>query len=168
MEDLTPPNMGERIVRPSTYQTKEHFDFAVSVFASSPKTRENRRATMRRSIKSIVARLRERERLYAELGLDRIDREMNDACTAMCAAEDAIGELTPTPDVVAATVLAGVYNDRSRSDFAEGHGYCGAMAMALVALRGLLPDLSGAIRDDAVYFVSNPTLPLSAMPFAPL
>jgi hypothetical protein len=70
VEDLTPPNMGERIVRPSIYQAKEHFDFAVSVFASSPKTRENCRATMRRSIKAIVMRLRARKRLYAELGLD--------------------------------------------------------------------------------------------------
>jgi hypothetical protein len=168
VEDLTPPNMGERIVRPSIYHAKEHFDFAVSVFASSPKGRENCRATMRRSIKAIVARLRARRRLYEELGLVRLDREMSDACTAMCAAEDAIGELTLAPNVVAATLLAGLSNDCSRSDFAEGNGYCGTMAMAMVALRGLLPNLTGAIRDDAAHFVSNPTLPLSAMPFAPL
>jgi len=42
------------------------------------------------------------------------------------------------------------------------------MAMALVALRGLLPDLSSTIRDHAAFFVGNPTLPLSAMPFAPV
>jgi hypothetical protein len=42
------------------------------------------------------------------------------------------------------------------------------MAMALVALRGLLPSLSGLIREHAALFVSNPTLPLSAMPFAPV
>ena len=93
VEDLTPPNMGERIVRPSIYHPKEHFDFAVSVFASSPKTRENCRAAMRRSIKAIVARLRDRKHLYAELGLDRIDREMSDACIAMCEAEDAIRDI---------------------------------------------------------------------------
>ena len=40
------------------------------------------------------------------------------------------------------------------------------MAMALVALRGLLPDLSGLIRDHAALFVSDPGLPLAAMPFA--
>jgi hypothetical protein len=168
IEDLTPPSIGERIVRPSIYQAKEHFDFAVSVFASSPKTRENCRATMRRNIKAIVARLRARKRLYAELGLDRIDREMSEACIAMCQAEDAIRDLPAAPNVVAASLLAGLTNDCNRSDFAEGNGYCGTMAMALVALRGLLSDLSGAIRDDAVCFVSNPTLPLGAMPFAPL
>ena len=168
VEDLTPPDMGERIVRPSIYQAKENFEFAVRVFASSPKGRENCRATMRRSIKAIVARLRARRLLYEELGLVRLDREMSDACTAMCAAEDAIGELTLAPNVVAATLLAGLCNDCGRSDFAEGNGYCGTMAMALVALRGLLPNLTGAIRDDAAHFVSNPTLPLSAMPFAPL
>jgi hypothetical protein len=40
------------------------------------------------------------------------------------------------------------------------------MAMAFVALRGLLPDLSGVIREHAALFVRNPTLPLSDMPFA--
>jgi hypothetical protein len=42
------------------------------------------------------------------------------------------------------------------------------MAMGLVALRSLLPSLSGLIREHAAFFVSNPTLPLSAMPFTPL
>ena len=91
---------------------------------------------------------------------------MSDAVTAMCKAEDAIGELEQSPNVIAATVLAGLCNDCSRSDFAEGDGYGGTMAMGLVALRGLLPNLSGMIRDHAAFFVSNPTLPLSAMPFA--
>jgi hypothetical protein len=93
---------------------------------------------------------------------------MSDACIAMCEAEDAIRDLPATPNVVGAIVLAGLSNDCSRSDFAEGNGYCGTMAMALVALRGLLPDLSGPIRDDAAHFVGSPTLPLSAMPFAAL
>jgi hypothetical protein len=42
------------------------------------------------------------------------------------------------------------------------------MAMGLVALRGLLPSLSGLISDHAALFVSNPELPLSGMPFAPV
>jgi hypothetical protein len=168
VEDLTPPSMGERIVRPTIYQAKDNFDFAVSAFASSPKSRENCRANMRRNIKAIVARLRARKRLYAELGLDRIDREMNDACTAMCEAEDAIGELEQSPNVVAAQLLAGLGNDCDRTSCASGNGYCGTMAMALVALCGVLPGLSGLIREHAAFFVSNPTLPLSAMPFAPV
>jgi hypothetical protein len=168
VEDLTPPSMGERIVRPSIYQAKEHFDFAVSVFASSPKTRENCRANMRRNIKAMVARLRARKQLYAELGLDRIDREMSDACTAMCETEDAIGELEQLPNVVAAQLLASLGDDCDRTSCASGNGYCGTMAMALVALRGLLPGLSGLIRDHAALFVNNPTLPLSAVPFAPV
>jgi hypothetical protein len=31
----------------------------------------------------------------------------------------------------------------------------------LLALRGLLPSLSGLIRDHAAFFVDNPTLPLT-------
>jgi hypothetical protein len=165
VEDLTPPSMGERIVRPAIYQAKDNFEFAVRVLGFS---RENCRATMRRNIKAIVARLRTRKQLYAELGLDRIDREMNDACTAMCEAEDAIGELEQSPNVVAAQLLASLGDDCDRTSCASGNGYCGTMAMALVALRGVLPGLSGLIREHAALFVSNPTLPLSAMPFAPV
>ena len=97
----------------------------------------------------IVARLRARKWLNAELGLDRLDLEMSDTCIAMCEAEDAIGELAPSPNVVAAMVLAGVCDGCDRSDFAEGNGYCGTMAVALVSLRGLLPGLSGLIREHA-------------------
>jgi hypothetical protein len=168
VEDLTPPSMGERIVRPAIYQAKANFEFAVRVFGSTPAFRERCRATMRSNIKAIVAQLRDRKRLYAELGLDRIDREMNDACTAMCEVEDAIGELEQSPNVVAAQLLASLGDDCDRTSCASGNGYCGTMAMALVALCGVLPGLSGLIREHAAFFVSNPTLPLSAMPFAPV
>src|SRR4051794_6605203 len=69
VEDLTPPSVGERIVRPSVHQAKENFEFAVRVFGSTPAFRARCRATMRRNIKAIVARLRARKQLYAELGL---------------------------------------------------------------------------------------------------
>jgi hypothetical protein len=168
VEDLAPPSVGERIVRPSIQQAKDNFEFAVRVFCSTPAFRERCRATMRRNIKAIVARLKARKQLYAQLGLDRIDRELSDVCIAMCETEDAIGELPPSPNVVAATLLARVCDNCERSDFAEGNGYCGTMAVALVSLRGLLPGLSGLIREHAAFFVDNPTLPLSAMPFAPV
>jgi hypothetical protein len=168
IENVMPPPMGERIVRPAIWQAKEHFDFAVSVFGSTPKFRENCRATMRRSIKAIVARLRERKRLYEQLNLNELDRQITAACNAILAAEEAIGELEQSPNVVAAQLLASLSDDCDRTSCATGNGYCGTMAMALVALRGLLPSLSGPIRDHAAFFVGNPELPLSAMSFAPV
>jgi hypothetical protein len=42
------------------------------------------------------------------------------------------------------------------------------MAVALISLRGLLPDLSGLIQEHAALMINNPTLPLSEMPFAPV
>jgi hypothetical protein len=36
--------------------------------------------------------------------------------------------------------------------------------MALVALRGLLPNLSGLIREHAVFFIDNDRSPLGNMP----
>jgi hypothetical protein len=166
IEDVAPPRMGERIVRPAIWQAKEHFEVAVRVFASSPKSRETCRATMRRNVKAIIVRLRERRRLYEELNLNQLDRQMIAACNAIVAAEETISELEQSPNVVAAQLLASLSNDCSRTSCATGNGYCGTMAMALIALRGLLPDLSDLIRDHATLFVSNPELPLSAMPFA--
>jgi hypothetical protein len=61
-------------------------------------------------------------------------------------------------------VLAGLGHDCFRADFAEGkRATAGPWQWPL---RGLLPNLSGLIRDHAAFFVSNPTLQLSAMPFA--
>jgi hypothetical protein len=71
-----------------------------------------------------------------------------------------------TPNIVAARLMMGLTNDCQQDAIAGGHGYCGIMAMALVALRGLLPSLSGMIREHAAFFVDNSGLPLSAMPFA--
>jgi hypothetical protein len=139
IENVAPPPFGERIVRPAIWQAKEHFEFAVSVFGSTQKFRENSRAAMRRSIKAIVVRLRERKRLYEELNLNQLDRQMTAACNAICAAEGAIGELEQLPNVVAAQLLASLSNDCSRTSCATGNGYCGTMAMGLIALRGLSP-----------------------------
>ena len=158
--------MGERITRPTIYECRELFAFKVRTFGYEGLARARARAHMRQSIAAIVARLRERDRLRNALGLTKLDREMSAACDAILAAEEAIGELEQAPNVVAAQLLAGLSNDCDRTSCATGNGYCGTMAMALVALRGLLPGLSGMIRDHAAFFVSNPSLPLSAMVFA--
>jgi hypothetical protein len=165
---VTPPPRGERITRPTIYECRESFAFKVRVFGLEGRARALARAHMRQSIAAIVARLRERDRLYSALGLIKLDRENCAACDAICAAEVAIGELEQSPNAIAASVLAGLGYDCDRTSCATGNGYCGTMAMGLIALRGLLPNLSGMIRDHAALFVSNPTLPLSAMPFAPL
>jgi hypothetical protein len=39
------------------------------------------------------------------------------------------------------------------------------MAIALFVAWGLVPSLSGLIREHAAFFVDNASLPLSAMPF---
>lgn len=117
---------------------------------------------MRRSIRAIVARLRERRRLYDELGMTALDREMDAACTAICAQEDAIAALEPSPNVTAATLMAKLSQDCCRSETAED---CGAMAASLLALRGLLPSLSGMIRDHAAFYVGNPAASLRELPF---
>jgi hypothetical protein len=121
---------------------------------------------MRRNIRAIVVRLRARKRLYAELGLDDLDLASDGACAAMWDIENKMRELELSPNVVAALLLMGLDNECSRSDSAEGNGYCGTMAMTFVAMRGLLRNLSGLILEHAAFYVDNPTTPLRAMPFA--
>jgi hypothetical protein len=165
---VTPPPLGYRFVRPSLDRCREDFDFVSRVIATSPAARAKARAVMRSRMRTIIARLRERKKLYEELNLSELSRQMTASCNSILAAEEAIGELEQSPNVIAAQLLASLGDDCDRTSRASGNGYCGTMAMALVALRGLLPDLSGMIRDHAALFVGNPTLPLAAMPFAPV
>ena len=154
-------------MRPSIWQAKEQFDFNVRVFGgTSVGYRENCRAIMRRNIRAIIARLRERALLYNSLGLTEMDRLVAAAVSDIIEAEDFFNEVTaPTPNVIAARVLIGLTNDCEQGATAAGKGYCGTMAMALIAMGGLLPNLSGLIRDHGAFFVSNPDLPLSDQPF---
>jgi hypothetical protein len=164
---ITPPPLGWRVVRPSISECKEQFDFQVRVFGASGKYREICRAAMRRNIRAIVARLRDRDRLRDELGLTELNRQMEVTTAAILAAEDYFRERDDeTPNIVAGRLLIGLGYDCDQSSYASGQGYCGTMAMAIVALKGLLPNLSGLIRDHVAFYVANPELPLCGMPFA--
>jgi len=166
---ITPPPLGYRIVRPSLWRFRENFDFAARVFALNSMGRAKARETMRARMRAIVARLRERNRINDELGLTELNRQMEAVTEAIITAEDYFHECEEEiPNVVAARGMIGLTNDCQQDAIADGNGYCGTMAMALVALRGLLPSLSGLIREHAAFFAGNPTLPLSAMPFAPV
>ena len=61
--EIIPPKMGERIVRPSMYDCHRDFHLAVQTFGLEGTARARARAHMRQSIRGIVARLRERDRL---------------------------------------------------------------------------------------------------------
>jgi hypothetical protein len=49
---------------------------------------------------------------------------------------------------------------------AEGNGHCATMAMGLLALKGLRPNLSGLVGEHVAFFAANPERPLREMPFA--
>jgi hypothetical protein len=166
--DITPPPMGWRFVRPSPHLCREQFEFRARAFQLNPAGRAKARATMRVRMRAIIARLRERNRLYEELGLTELNRHMEATTDAIIAAEDYFHECDDeTPNIVAARVMIDLTHDCQQDACADGHGYCGTMAMALVALRALLPSLSGMIGEHAAFFVANPELPLREMIFAP-
>jgi hypothetical protein len=166
---VTPPPRGYRFVRPSLRQCREQFEFEARVFQLGPVCRAKARAAMRARMRAILARLHERDRLYEELGLTELNRQIEATTDTRIEMEDYLYECEDqTPNIVAARLLMGLINDCQRDAIASGNGYCGTMAMALAALKGLLPNLSGMIREHVAFFVGNPTLSLSAMPFAPL
>jgi hypothetical protein len=161
-----------RVVRPSISEARNDFDSFVRVLCGTPELpgyearRAKARATMRNRILAMTARLKERKRLNSELGLDRLDDLMMVECDSIRVAEDAIEVLAPGPNRTAALVMARVSQDCDKDSTASGSGYCGVMAVALVALEALLPSLSGMIRDHAALYVANPIMPFSEMPFA--
>lgn len=168
---VMPPKEGSyRVVRPSTFDAKRDFDFFVDVFGCPdsphyPAMRAKARANMRRRILQVVARLRERARLYDQLRLIELDRQITAESLRIVAAEDALRDLHSTPDKAAALLMAQLGIECDDSAFASGNGYDGTMAMAATALEALLPNLSGTIRDHAAFFVANSALPFSQMPF---
>jgi hypothetical protein len=81
--EIIPPKSGECIVRPSTYDCRRDFALAVQTFGLEGAERANARAHMRRSIRGIVARLRERDRLHDAVGLSRLEPESVAVCDAL-------------------------------------------------------------------------------------
>ncbi|MGY4499176.1 hypothetical protein ACVWYH_003107 [Bradyrhizobium sp. GM24.11] len=168
---IAPPTIegAGRLVRPSIYGVRQEFETFMAMAGAGPGSaaRVRARAQMRERIKLIVARLRERKRLYEELGLN----VMSDGCEAACEgirdAVEAIEDLPPSPERSAALVMEGLSNECTVDAFASGNGYCGTMAIAVVALEAFLPGLSGLIREHAAHFLANRTSTLASMPFTP-
>jgi hypothetical protein len=162
---IEPPPSGRRFVRVSLWQCRSDFDFAVRVFELNVQGRAKARARMRARMRRVITLWRERDRLYDELGLIELDRQSQAICSAIISLEDSISEQEPTPNIVAAKLMITLGDECDRSSRAIGNDYCTTMSMALVVLQGLLPNLSGLIKTHAAFFVSNPDLRLSEMPF---
>lgn len=164
---VVPPPIGYRIIRPTPADCRWQFDFEVRVFATNAKGRAISRARMRETMRGIIARLREQKRLYQELGIAALQEQIAAACDDINAAANTIATLPASPNATAARLLASLDDNCTLDACAEGAGFCGTMAVALMLLRDALPNLSGLIHEHAAFFVSNPTLALNAMPFQP-
>jgi hypothetical protein len=81
---------------------------------------------MRRDIRAIAARLRERDRLRDELGLNDLSQRMEVIVDAIVQAEDFFNESSDeTPNIVAARLMIGLTNDCQQDEIAAGNGYSG-------------------------------------------
>jgi hypothetical protein len=100
------------------------------------------------------------------LGITELNRQIEATTDAIIETEGQLFELGDSPNVSAAHLMMEVCQNCGLEDFTGGNGYSGAMAIAAMALKPLLPSLSGLIRDHAAFFVDNPGLPLRQMMFA--
>ncbi|MBP1091917.1 hypothetical protein [Bradyrhizobium diazoefficiens] len=160
-----------RVARPSLHDVKSDFEVYCRTMLGGPSShnyeacRAKARARMRERMRPIIARLRERRRIAEDLGLHRINGELIALVDKIGDIEKNIVALHDSPDRTAALIMVQVEAECMVGDYAEGPGYCGTMAMAHLALRSLLPQLSGVIHEHAEFFVSNPTLAACRMPF---
>jgi hypothetical protein len=170
---IEPPPLGRRLVRVSLWQCRQDFYTTVRILSAGTEElakaqiamRSKARAAMRARMRRVIALWRERDRLYQDLGLIDLDRQSQAICSAIVSLEDSISEQEPTPNIVAAKLMITLGDECDRSSRAIGNDCCTTMSMALVVLQGLLPNLSGLIKTHAAFFVSNPDLRLSEMPF---
>ncbi|MBM7483350.1 hypothetical protein ACVWWI_003334 [Bradyrhizobium sp. USDA 3686] len=160
-----------RVARPSPHDVKSDFEVYCRTILGGPSShnyeacRAKARARMRERMRPIIARLRERRRISEDLGLNRIEHELIALVDKIGGVERQIVMLHDSADRTAALIMAQVEAECMVGDYADGPGYCGTMAMAHLALRSLLPQLSAVIHEHADFFVSNPTLAACRMPF---
>jgi hypothetical protein len=160
--------MGERIVRPSMYDCHRDFHLAVQTFGLEGTARARARAHMRQSIRGIVACLRERDRVHDAVGLSRLEPESVAVCDALFDKEAFFRDeySHETPNILAGRIMVNLCADGDIEAKAEGNRHCATMAMGLLALKGLRPNLSGLVGEHVAFFAANPERPLREMPFA--
>jgi hypothetical protein len=120
---------------------------------------------MHERLAALEAREQERARLRDELGITEFSRQIEAAADGVSDCEWELDDLDKTPDVAAALVMADLGPECLQDATIAGDNRHGTMRIAAAALEALLPNLSGLIREHAAFFVSNRTMPLSAMPF---
>jgi hypothetical protein len=149
--------MGERIVRPSMYDCHRDFHLAVQTFGLEGTARARARAHMRQSIRGIVACLHERDRVHDAVGLSRLEPESVAVCDALFDKEAFFRDeySHETPNILAGRMV-NLCADGDLEAKAEGNGHCATMAMGLLALKGLRPNLSGLIGEHVAFFYANP------------
>ena len=71
-----------------------------------------------------------------------------------------------TPNILAGRIMVNLCADGDLEAKAERNGHCATMAMGLLALKGLRPNLSGLIASTSHFLPPIPERPLREMPFA--
>jgi hypothetical protein len=153
-----------RVCRVSPHDIKRSFEFTIGMFPEMNSTvRAKHRATMRESLRKLIARVREQRAEKDRLGLLENERQSEALNAQQFQIEDAIREGGQTPDAKAAAIMVSLQDncglDSSAAEDSE-------MSLACVALDLLLPQLTGLIREHAAFYLENRTATLREMPFA--
>jgi hypothetical protein len=106
--------------------------------------------------------------VHDAVGLSRLEPESVAVCDALFDKEAFFRDeySHETPNILAGRIMVNLCADGDLEAKAEGNGHCATMAMGLLALKGLRPNLSGLVGEHVAFFAANPERPLREMPFA--
>lgn len=168
--ELPPISYAWRTVRVSPYDVRSDYKTRLRMLGNPEGKnyaawRATARAQMRQRMRVVIRRVREQRRLLEELGIAAVERRIGAAVDGLIEVENTIRELHESADRTAALIMANVDDNCQPAASIAGDDRDATMEIAAVALKLLLPELSGLIREHAQFFVSSPTTPLREMPF---
>jgi hypothetical protein len=151
-----------RVCRVSPSDIKKHFEFSAGMFPGSPAVRSRSRATMRASLRKVIARVREQRAEKDRLGLYENERQSLVLSKKQWRVEEAI-QSERSADAKAAGIMIALQDNCLLESSAEDDS---EMELACVALELLFPQLTGLIQEHVAFFLGNRTARLRDMPFA--
>lgn len=162
----TPPEYpgATKLIRPSISDARLAYEQWLRMFGPvdrlPPEIRAKARAKYRDNVRSIIARLRERDQLRAQVELDTLGKRSEELCNELFGVEDRIKEIAKTGDLNALAAVAVVLMayESSVDDTLPD-----AVRLMLSSLR---PQLGGAVGADIVALLdADPETRLDDFPF---
>jgi hypothetical protein len=153
-----PSGSDTKLIRISPHQIKKEFDLSVSAFDDADPRRQKVRETFRQKMRSLIARLRQKQAEEARAGLPELDKEIDRLCDQRFDLDERIKVLEPSVNLAVAGILIEVSFYVRLGESVDDPD--NELRAALIPIRALHPLLTGAVRETVDIMFNNPTVPL--------